>query len=46
MWVGVTELARGDFSQAARHLDRAAELAPRDVDILYHRRRAQFWKSP
>ena len=45
MWLGVTYLATGDAEAAASALDRAAQLAPSDVDILYHRGRAHMLVS-
>jgi tetratricopeptide (TPR) repeat protein len=45
MWIGVTQLATGDIDAATGSLDRAAELNPNDVDILYHRGRAHMMVS-
>ena len=45
MWLGVAELAKGDAVAASTTLDKAAELKPNDVDILYHRGRAHMLVS-
>jgi tetratricopeptide (TPR) repeat protein len=45
MWLGVAELAKGDAFGASAALDKAAELKPHDVDILYHRGRAHMLVS-
>jgi tetratricopeptide (TPR) repeat protein len=42
MWLGVTELARERPEEAAQSLDKAAKLAPDNVDILYQRGRAHL----
>src|SRR2546425_1031031 len=34
MWMGVNELASNEPVEAAKYLDRAADLAPTDVDAL------------
>ena len=45
MWLGVIELAMDRPEEAAEALDRAAKLAPNDVDILYHRGQAHLLVS-
>ena len=45
MWLGVAQLAAGDAAAASVALDKAAELSPEDVDILYHRGRAHMLVS-
>lgn len=45
MWLGVVELENGDGEAAANALDKAAKLAPDNVDILYHRGRAHLFVS-
>lgn len=45
MWLGVVELAREHAEEAADALDRAAKLAPDNVDILYHRGQAHLLVS-
>jgi tetratricopeptide (TPR) repeat protein len=45
MWLGVAELAKGDSVAATAVLDKAAQLKPNDVDILYHRGRAHMLVS-
>jgi len=45
MWLGVIELARDHPEEAASALDKAAKLAPDNVDILYHRGRAHLMVS-
>ena len=45
MWLGVVELAREHAEEAADALDKAAKLAPDNVDILYHRGRAHLLVS-
>jgi tetratricopeptide (TPR) repeat protein len=40
LWMGVLELGRNDPEKAVGPLDRAAELAPRDANILDYRGRA------
>jgi tetratricopeptide (TPR) repeat protein len=45
MWLGVVQLAQGDALAACASLDKAAELKPNDVDILYHRGRAHMLVS-
>jgi tetratricopeptide (TPR) repeat protein len=45
MWLGVVRLAQEQPEQAAMVLDKAAELAPDDMDILYHRGRAHLLVS-
>jgi tetratricopeptide (TPR) repeat protein len=45
MWLGVVELENGDGEAAADALDKAAKLAPDNVDILYHRGRAHLFVS-
>jgi tetratricopeptide (TPR) repeat protein len=45
MWLGVVQLEKGDGPNAAAALDKAAELAPGNVDILYHRGRAHLFVS-
>jgi tetratricopeptide (TPR) repeat protein len=42
MWLGVVLLAAENPEEAAAALDRAAKLAPGNVDILYHRGRAHL----
>jgi tetratricopeptide (TPR) repeat protein len=42
MWLGVVLLAAENPEEAAVALDRAAKLAPGNVDILYHRGRAHL----
>jgi len=45
MWLGVAQLGAGDADGASTSLDKAALLAPDDVDILYHRGRAHILVS-
>ena len=45
MWLGVTQLGAENPEDAALALDKAAKLAPNDVDILYHRGRAHLLVS-
>jgi len=45
MWLGVVELENGDGEAATDALDKAAKLAPDNVDILYHRGRAHLFVS-
>jgi tetratricopeptide (TPR) repeat protein len=45
MWLGVVRLAQGKPEEAAEALDKAAKLAPDDMDILYHRGRAHLLVS-
>lgn len=45
MWLGVVELAQDRPEEAAAALDKAAQLAPNDVDILYHRGQAHLLVS-
>jgi tetratricopeptide (TPR) repeat protein len=42
MWLGVVELAQSHADAAAASLDKAAALAPTNLDILYHRDRAHL----
>jgi tetratricopeptide (TPR) repeat protein len=45
MWLGVAQLAAGQPEAASANLDKAAQLKPGDVDILYHRGRAHMLVS-
>lgn len=45
MWQGLVELADGKPEAAIGPLDRAAQLDPKDIDILYHRGRAHLLVS-
>src|SRR2546430_4187992 len=45
MWVGITELAAGNPEKAVGPLDKAAELSPRDINILDYRGRAHLLVS-
>ena len=45
MWLGVIELGADRPEEAAPALDKAAELAPNNVDILYHRGQAHLLVS-
>jgi tetratricopeptide (TPR) repeat protein len=45
MWLGVVRLAQDRPEEAADALDRAAKLAPDDMDVLYHRGRAHLLVS-
>src|SRR5260370_16074205 len=45
MWLGVVELAQEQPEEATVALDKAAKLAPNDVDILYHRGHAHLLVS-
>jgi tetratricopeptide (TPR) repeat protein len=45
MWFGVIQLAKDRPEEAAAALDKAATLAPDDMDILYHRGRAHLLVS-
>lgn len=45
MWLGIAQLANGDALAASYSLDKAAQLKPDDVDILYHRGRAHMLVS-
>ena len=42
MWVGIVALERGSAEEGSEALDKAAKLAPDNVDILYHRGRAHL----
>jgi len=45
MWLGVIGLAKDQPEEAAAALDKAAQLAPDNVDILYHRGQAHLLVS-
>jgi tetratricopeptide (TPR) repeat protein len=45
MWLGVVELGLEHAEEAAESLDKAAKLAPGNMDILYHRGRAHLLVS-
>ena len=45
MWLGVIQLAKEQPEEAAEALDKAARLAPDNVDILYHRGQAHLLVS-
>src|SRR5467141_4280816 len=45
MWQGVVRLAQDEPEEAAEALDKAATLAPDDMDVLYHRGRAHLLVS-
>jgi len=45
MWLGVVDLARDQPEDAANALDKAAQLAPDNTDILYHRGQAHLLVS-
>ena len=45
MWLGVIELAKDQPEEAAAALDKAAQLAPHNTDILYHRGQAHLLVS-
>jgi len=45
MWLGIVRLAQEKPDQAAEALDKAAVLAPDNIDILYHRGRAHLLVS-
>jgi tetratricopeptide (TPR) repeat protein len=45
MWLGVVSLAQEKPEDAAKALDKAAQLKPDDQDILYHRGRAHLLVS-
>jgi tetratricopeptide (TPR) repeat protein len=45
MWFGVIELAKDRPEEAATALDKAADLNPNEVDILYHRGQAHLLVS-
>src|SRR6266480_4710487 len=45
MWLGVAQLAANQPAEAADSLDRAAKLAPGNVDVLYHQGRAHMLVS-
>jgi tetratricopeptide (TPR) repeat protein len=45
MWIGVVALEKGNGEEAAEALDKAAKLAPDNVDILYHRGQAHLFVS-
>ena len=45
MWLGVVRLAQDKPEEAAEALDKAAKLAPNDLDILYHRGHAHLLVS-
>jgi tetratricopeptide (TPR) repeat protein len=45
MWFGVIDLAKDRPEEAAAALDKAADLNPNDVDILYHRCQAHLLVS-
>src|SRR4029077_14763279 len=45
MWLGIVEVARQHPEEAAQALDKAANLAPDNVDILYHRGQAHLLVS-
>jgi len=45
MWLGITELAAGNPGEAVVPLDKAAELSPKDINILDYRGRAHLLVS-
>jgi tetratricopeptide (TPR) repeat protein len=45
MWLGIVELAQGQSELAVTALDKASQLDPSNVDILYHRGRAHLLVS-
>lgn len=45
MWLGITELAAGNPEKAVGPLDKAAELSPKDINILDYRGRAHLLVS-
>jgi tetratricopeptide (TPR) repeat protein len=45
MWLGVVELAAGSTAEATASLEKAAQLRPKDIDILYHLGRAHMLLS-
>jgi tetratricopeptide (TPR) repeat protein len=45
MWLGIVDLGDGQPEAAVVPLDKAAALAPKDPDILYHRGRAHLFVS-
>jgi tetratricopeptide (TPR) repeat protein len=45
MWLGVVQLAAENPEEASAALDKAAKLAPENIDILYHRGRAHLLVS-
>jgi tetratricopeptide (TPR) repeat protein len=45
MWLGVVELAAGATAEATASLEKAAQLRPNDIDILYHLGRAHMLLS-
>lgn len=45
MWLGIVDLGDGQPEAAVVPLDKAAALAPKDADILYHRGRAHLFVS-
>jgi len=45
MWLGITELAAGNAEKAVAPLDKAAELSPKDMNILDFRGRAHLLVS-
>lgn len=45
MWLGIIELAKEQPGEAAAALDKAAQLAPDNTDILYHRGQAHLLVS-
>src|SRR5262249_39600803 len=45
MWLGIVRLAQNQPEAAAKALDKAAELDPKNGDILYHRGRAHLLVS-
>ena len=45
MWLGIVRLAQEKPEQAAEALDKAAAIAPDNIDILYHRGRAHLLVS-
>jgi tetratricopeptide (TPR) repeat protein len=45
MWLGIIELAKDQPEEAATALDKAANLDPNNVDILYHRGQAHLLVS-
>lgn len=45
MWAGIVELAEEKPAEAVGDLDKAAQLNPKDMDILYHQGRAHMLLS-
>ena len=45
MWLGIIELAKDQSEEAAKALDKAAELAPDNVDVLYYTGQAHLLVS-